>query len=250
MKIKQDVLNILNNCIVESNKLFLPMGTLDRKLYVDVNKVLELAGGKWNRKLKCHLFEVDIEDLISDIINNEEIIDQQKELQFFETPREIALQLIELAEIKEGDVICEPSAGKGAIVSVIKEKHPSNKICAIEKHYEFYEYLFANYGFDLLLNKDFLELSGLTIENKLVNKFIANPPFSKQQDIKHILKMYSLLPTNGILVSVASAGVKFRTSKLANELRNLNPEIIDLPIGAFKESGTMVSTVIVKLVKL
>jgi 16S rRNA G1207 methylase RsmC len=33
----------------------------------------------------------------------------------------------------------------------------------------------------------------LNFESMRFNKFIMNPPFSKSQDVKHILKAYSLL---------------------------------------------------------
>ena len=49
MKINNTVLDVLGNCRVEENVLFLP-ANLDRKVYTDVNKVLEALGGKWNRK--------------------------------------------------------------------------------------------------------------------------------------------------------------------------------------------------------
>lgn len=72
-----------------------------------------------------------------------------------------------------------------------------------------------------------------------------NPPFTKSQDVKHILKAYSLLKDGGRLVSLASASITTREGTVYDELRSLNPEFIDVEDGAFKESGTMVNTVIV-----
>jgi hypothetical protein len=57
--------------------------------------------------------------------------------------------------------------------------------------------------------------------------------------------MHELLSEWGRLVSVASASIKTREWKLYDELRSLNPEYYDIPDGSFKESGTMVNTVIV-----
>ena len=48
-------------------------------------------------------------------------------------------------------------------------------------------------GDDFLLNN-----------RKKYSKIIANPPFSKNQDIDHILEMYNCLKTEGRLVSIAS----------------------------------------------
>jgi 16S rRNA G1207 methylase RsmC len=56
-----------------------------------------------------------------------------------------------------------------------------------------------------------------------------NPPFSKSQDVKHILHAYSMLAEGGILISVASSSITTRSGSLYDELRSLNPEIIQLP---------------------
>ncbi|MHA2296122.1 MAG: hypothetical protein ACXAEU_26050 [Candidatus Hodarchaeales archaeon] len=51
---------------------------------------------------------------------------------FFSTPRDVALQMVELADIKEGNRILEPSAGKGNIAEVIKEKYSDLDLDVIE----------------------------------------------------------------------------------------------------------------------
>lgn len=56
MNIDSKVLDVLGNSTMDGNSLKLT-GQLDRSLYVAVNKVLELAGGKWNRKSQSHLFD-------------------------------------------------------------------------------------------------------------------------------------------------------------------------------------------------
>lgn len=60
-------------------------------------------------------------------------------------------------------------------------------------------------------------------------KIIANPPFSKSQDVKHILHMARNLTVGGRLVSIASASIKTREGKLYDELKALNPRFYDLP---------------------
>ncbi len=76
-----------------------------------------------------------------------------------------------------------------------------------------------------------------------------NPPFKNQADIKHINHALKFLKPGGKLVSVMSASVGFRENTLTNKFRSLIEErggsIESLPDGAFKESGTMVRTVIV-----
>jgi hypothetical protein len=61
--------------------------------------------------------------------------------------------------------------------------------------------------------------------------------------------MYELLADWWRLVSVASASIKNRQGTLYDELRELNPRYYDLPDWSFKESWTMVNTVIVVIDK-
>jgi len=86
-------------------------------------------------------------------------------------------------------------------------------------------------------------------EVPLFERIIANPPFSRQADVDHVLHAYSLLAPGGRLVSVMSAGVTFRTTAKTARLMALKPVIEPLPDGAFKESGTNVRTCIVTLEK-
>jgi hypothetical protein len=78
---------------------------------------------------------------------------------------------------------------------------------------------------------DFLEFTWETFD-----KIIANPPFSKSQDVKHILHMYELLKNWWRIVSVASSSIQHREWKLYDELRALKPEFIELPEWSFKKS--------------
>ncbi len=55
MKVDQQILQVLSVAHTQGNALTL-YGQLDRKLYERTNKVLDAAGGRWNRKTKGHLF--------------------------------------------------------------------------------------------------------------------------------------------------------------------------------------------------
>jgi hypothetical protein len=73
-----------------------------------------------------------------------------------------------------------------------------------------------------------------------------NPPFSKQQDVKHILHAWELLADGGTLVSVVSESPFFRENALSKEFRRWvednDVDVTSLDAGTFKESGTMVKT--------
>ena len=233
MKINDDVANVLANSKIEGNNLFLPEGQLDRKLYVAVNKVLEATKGKWNRKEKAHVFNTSPVDMIEEILLTGEYVDEKKEFQFFETPTSLAQQLIEMADIQDGESVLEPSAGKGRIAKLIGycdcvELNPENR-----KHLE-------AEGFKLV-GEEFLEFDGQ------YDVVVANPPFSKQQDIDHVNRMLDIAKRR--VVSVMSASVMFRDNKktvsFRERIKSLGGTIELLPEKIFAESGTNVRTCVV-----
>jgi hypothetical protein len=244
MKIKNDILNILDKCKIEGNILYLPEQQLDRKTYTDVNKCLDSIGGKWNKKAKGHVFEEDPTELLENLMLIGEITDIRKQFQYFPTPKEIALNMIEMADIKPGDILIEPSAGQGSISDYFPKDNP----CLLIELNEANAKVLEDKGFIVIID-NFLNCSF-----DKANKIIMNPPFSKQQDVDHILHAYELLKNGGTLVSVVSESPFFRENKKSVDFRNFleenNAEVIELPDGAFKESGTMVKTRIIKIMKV
>ncbi len=237
MKISNDVANVLANSKIEGNKLFLPEGQLDRKLYTSVNKVLTAIKGKWSRKDKAHIFNTSPMEILEEILLTGEYIDSKKEFQFFETPVALARQLVGMADIKDGETILEPSAGKARIAAQIDdcgyncdciEFNPDNRTYLADAGYE-------------LVGDDFMEFDGK------YDVVIANPPFSKQQDIDHVNRMIDL--ANRRVISIMSASVLFRDNKKTVAFRErvaeLGGTIDSLPDNTFLESGTAVKTCVV-----
>lgn len=254
MKIRNEILNILDKCTVEGNTVYLTCGQLDHKTYEEVNKCLENIGGQWNRKAKGHIFDSDPAELLDSLILTGETTDLKKQYQFFPTPREIGDLMCDMAEINESCRVLEPSAGNGLLVDAILERHPQS-IYMVEFNPEMIKQL-KHYCVEgtttmVLEQGDFLTL-GLA-EKIVIDRIIMNPPFSKQQDIDHILHAFELLKPGGILVSVVSEGPFFRENRKSVEFREwldeVGAEIIDNDAGAFKESGTMVKTRIIKITK-
>ncbi|MCK4782761.1 MAG: hypothetical protein KAV87_03345 [Desulfobacteraceae bacterium] len=242
MNIEKPILEIIEQGETEGSRYYLPATQLDRKTYLAINKVLENLGGKWNRKQKAHVFESDILDRIDNVLLTGDVVDPKKEFQFFETPPELAKRLVEMAEIQVGETIMEPSAGRGAIATHIRNLYPKNILKCVELMPENREYL-TDVGRFSVVGNDFLKC------NQKYDIFIANPPFTKQQDIDHISHMIDL--ANRIVVSVMGAGIKFRQNKKTlafwDKVKQYDYEMIDLPSGTFKASGTMVNTVILKI---
>lgn len=247
MKVSNTVLDILGECKVEGNTLYLPDKQLDRADYVAVNKVLEMLGGKWNRKAKGHIFDHCPEDEIDSVILQGEITDKKKEFQFFPTPRAIAEQICDLAEITSESSVLEPSCGKGNLADVAWERNP-RRLYGIELNEDMEKYLVEK-PYDTYVGKDFLEFG----DSEYWDRIVMNPPFSRQQDIDHIYKAFEVLKNGGIMVSVVSESPFFRSNKKSVDFRAFleknNAEIYELESGAFKESDTMVKTRIIKIVK-
>jgi len=233
MKISNEVANVLANSRVDGDKLYLPDVQLERKLYMAVDKVLKALGGKWNRSAKAHLFNSDVEAIIEEVVLTGEYTDQKKEYQFFETPTELARKLVEMAGIRPGESVLEPEAGKARIASLIDGCH------CIELNPENRKYLSEN-GFNVV-GDDFLGFSG---EYDVI---VANPPFTRQQDIDHINHMLTIAKRR--VVSVASSSVLFRdnqkTVSFREKIESLGGTITPLPDNSFSKSGTNVSTCVV-----
>jgi predicted RNA methylase len=241
MKVDREVMNVLSNARADGAALFL-VGQLDRKLYERTNKVLEAAGGKWNRSKKAHLFDSDASERIDQIILTGDIAIPKDEFNFFPSPPAVVSRLLELADIERGMRVLEPSAGKGAIA------YPCAEAGAIVDCYELMEANFVALAGDARLgpvrHMDFLAQAAEPVYDRVV----MNPPFLKQADIKHVLHALSFLRSGGLLVSVMAAGVLFRDNRLTADFRQLAEErgghFEELPEASFKASGTMVGTVI------
>lgn len=228
---------ILKQSKIIGNILFLPEIQLDRKKYLDIAKRLEFLGGKWKTNKKGFVFDRNI--TLDEIIENKEI---KKDIQFFETPEVLADYLVELAEIDDYHTILEPSAGRGAIIKAIQKLSR----CWVN----YYEISETNKKYlDSLDNVRCLGNDFLCNDDGKFQRIVANPPFSKNQDIQHIMRMYNRLDEGGILVSCASRHWEISKDKKSVEFRKflemVNAEIKDIDEGTFKKSGTMIGAKII-----
>lgn len=252
--IPEQVLTVLSTVEIEANNVRIT-AQLDRKLYLAVNKVLDRIGGAWNRKAKAHVFDVDPTERLEVVINSG-VLDPEVKTGYFPTPAVIVDRMIELADLDRKHLILEPSAGQGHISDeickhtglhtheiMVCETLPENRHILNEKGY-------------VVEHLDFMGFAEECNANDInFDRIIMNPPFSpKQADIDHVTTAYNLLAPGGILVTIMSVGVLFRENKKTVEFREkimeLHGTYLDrLPAGAFKESGTMVNTILLRLEK-
>lgn len=234
----------LQKCTVEGNVIKLPNVQLDRKEYLRLKKELELIGGKWKgHKTQGFVFQSDPTKLLQEISNGNG--DTKKQYQFFATPPELADKLVELADVKPEHIILEPSAGQGALIeAMIRYGHPSMNIFAVELM-KVNSIVLNEKGFHHELG-DFLKIPESL---NYYDRIIANPPFAKNQDIDHVERMYELLKPGGRIVSIMSPHWTFASNKKETAFREwieeVDAEVIKIEKGVFKDSGTMVNSVIV-----
>jgi len=243
-RINEETLNILSKVTITDNLAYLTCGTLDRKQYKDINEVLENLGGRWNKKLKGHLFSNDPTEVIDDVILSGEISDLKKEFQQFFTPPELAPRVVALANINDGDWVLEPSAGHGGIADFIPK---TSKIDCVEIIPENVAILKSK-NYSVIHEGNFLTLE----PNPVYDRIVMNPPFSRQQEIDHVVHAWNFLKPKGVLVSVMSSSITFRDNNKTLEFRKFvenHGTVIKNPEGSFKSSGTNVNTVIVVLNK-
>lgn len=245
MKIPAAVLEVLDRAHTDGPRLTLT-GTIDRKLYLDTAKVLEAAGGTWNRRERAHLFDGDAADAIEPVILTGEVTSARQQFGYFPTPAPIVQQLLDHARIKPGMRVLEPSAGRGAIAlaaaqagAVVDcvEIQPSHADALRDAHHTDITVIVA----------DFLA----THPQPVYDRVVMNPPFARQADIAHVTHAWTALKPGGLLVAVMSAGITFRQTAAAVAFRarvaELDGSLHQLPAGAFTESGTGVNTVIAVL---
>jgi len=150
--------------------------------------------------------------------------------------------MLDYADIQITDVILEPSAGSGAILAKLPEHtaavafEVNHSLCGILKLR----------GYDCAPT-NFMNLRAPA--SPLVHKILMNPPFEKLQDIDHVLHAWNWLKPGGRLVAIMSPGPFFRSDKKCTAFQawiaEQTSEVIDLPPGTFKESGTGVASKLV-----
>ena len=208
--------------------------------------------GKWNRKAKAHVFDSDPTDRLNNIIEFS-VLDPKVKTGYFPTPIEIIDKMIELANLEKQQLILEPSAGQG---------HIADRICKVIgiSRYEIYICEVLPENKVILEDKGYYPIRGDFMEfaqkhgakGWRFDRIVMNPPFSLQTDVDHVTAAFDLLAYDGILVAIMTAGVMFRENKKTVEFRNniMEPHqtyLEHLPSGTFKESGTMVNTIILRL---
>ncbi len=238
LELKQD----LENLICEGNIAKLPTAHLNN--YNALKTVLVKACGKY--KNNAFEFPYPSRVIINKLMTGENI-NFKKEFQFFATPKE---GVNEALNNLIGGFDCEylePSAGHGAFIDGILDYRPCAKITAYELSKLNFEVLKEKYkGMEnvTIIQGDFLDIKPI----KKYDVVIGNPPFSKNQDIIHIMHMKDFVKSGGQMISYSSNSWRTGNHKIQKEFKAFVEEnfmYYNIDRGLFKESGTMVATTLI-----
>lgn len=157
---------------------------------------------------------------------------------FYATPAAVVARMIELAGVRAGQRVLEPSAGAGRIADSLAALGVS--LDTIEINGALAEILTLK-GYDVLRGDFLAERRG-----DRYDRVLMNPPFERGRDIEHVRHAFDCLRPGGRLVAVMSEGAFCRADRRGEEFRrwlsNLDHAGERLPAGTFYESGTGVAS--------
>lgn len=245
MKIRSEILAIIASGEFDGPNFRITAGTLDRKVYQEVAKVIDAAGGKWNKKSKALVFDGDAAAALEPVILTGEIVHRKQEFGQFDTPEPLAAEVVDYAELRPGMMILEPSCGIGNLVLAIEDECGAIvtgfEIDDVRRTKAQSRCVFAG-G---LHGVDFLSAEATPIYDVA----LMNPPFAGQDDIRHVVRAADFVKPDGRVVAIMSSSVTFRQNQrtvwFREFVRSHRGEINPLPEDSFKTSGTSVNTCLV-----
>jgi predicted RNA methylase len=258
IEIDAEIEKVIRAAKVEGNNLTL-QGQLDSKTYVKVMKVLEQIGFKWNKKLKSHIGEGDSAERLTEALEDKKVVNEKQTYQFFETPDTQADKMVKYAEIEDTHSVLEPSAGRGAIVKAIYRglgESAPRTVHTVELDPKNVKVLKEIENI-VVHEQDFMQFTD-EVSGMKYDRILMNPPFNGGQDVEHVRHAYDLLKTHGRIVAITSPSWLTKSDRKSASFREWFDELQawglaevreEIESGAFKESGTMVETIMIVLNK-
>jgi phospholipid N-methyltransferase len=172
--------------------------------------------------------------------------------QLFPTPRDLAQEVADLADIRPGDDVLEPSAGTGALLgamggSMFGHNPERGSVTAIEISVPLAKRLRTEFPLTHVMADDFLELGSAYIHASAgrvgqdgFNKILMNPPFENGADIKHIRHALGMLKPGGRLVAICANGPRQQA-----QLQPLATEWRELQAGTFEGTGVRAALMVI-----
>jgi len=166
------------------------------------------------------------------------IVGQKVGIDFFPTPAHVAQRMAQLAHIREGMRVLEPSAGNGNLADAAKAE--GGVVDVIEISDSLRNILTAK-GYTVVAH----DFDGFTPEQPYP-AILMNPPFSNRQDAAHIMRAFGMLASGGTLVAIAGEGVFFGKDQKAVAFRDWldanEADVEPLEGGTFKDNTLLAQT--------
>ncbi|MEU0181444.1 class I SAM-dependent methyltransferase [Streptomyces sp. NPDC006207] len=245
MQIPSDVLAVLTDRRTEitGDRVRIPF-TLDDLTYKRLNHILKAFGGKWDgrKKVRAHVFPFPIEDFVRQALMIGEF-PSRFDQGWYPTPPAVVDQMLEIASIRTGMTVLEPSAGAGAVAGPAAGRGAIVDCVEIDERRA---HLLREQGAARqVLHRDFLTIDPLDYETGF-RRVLMNPPFGKALD--HLNHAIGFMGPDALLVSVLPEYVTYNSDRPTERFRELvkeaDGELIKLPDRAFESSGTHMRTVL------
>jgi methylase of polypeptide subunit release factors len=229
---------------VVDGKLQLPKQQLAH--YDDISRLIGKAGGRYVTGRKQFVFDagIDCTDVLHRLVAGD-TVNFKQQYQFFATPEAKAIEAAKEVEKTLGTLrgkrVLEPSAGSGSIANVARRMGAD--VVAIEA-WNVNAIKLRAQGYDVI-ERDFLSVTPEEIGT--FDAILANPPYTKNQDIQHAMHMFQFIRPGGALsIIMSTAWLEGKTkvhAQFKEVLVSQDVTVTQIEVGAFKESGTPVPTV-------
>ncbi len=216
-------------------------------VFNEIKKIMAASSGKWHTPSQGFVLQQDAEVTLKNLLGSGSVTDQKKVLQAYYTSDAIADEIAEHASVK-GHACLEPSAGAGALARACM-RHGAERVDCVEINPEAFDGL-VQQGF-MSMRDDFLCVvpsSPLMTYSRIV----MNPPFCVKkglgkQDVAHIRHARDkwLGPTGFITSVVPGRGEQSRPDLFESDLKA--QLVHQWPEGHFRESGTMVANMLIRV---
>lgn len=213
--------------------------TVQLRLYPQIKTLLLTAGASYKRggfEFPSHLNPIEV----IECLRAGETVNPKKDYQFFETPDELAIRVVEATGDVRGRRVLEPSAGRGKLADLAKAA--GAEVVTVEA-WDLNAKVLRDKGY-VVHEGDFLSLTPADLG--LFDAIVANPPFSRNADIRHVEHMLTFLKPGGVLSVITSAHWDIANHAHAKRFKqwiaNAGVTVEEVPAGTFKASGTSVPT--------
>ncbi len=194
------IIEILESCIDSWSRSNKDSVVVTKPMTKDIEsrfgELMTLAGGiRTESRLPTWNFDYDPWSVVIEMVRLGCVPDRVSH-QFHPTPLPLAQELVDLAYIQDGHRVLEPSAGTGAIATIL----PADAVCV--EISAVHAVILKARGHEVI-NGDFLAYK----PELPFDRIVMNPPFSDGRALAHVKHAASMLAQNGRLVAILPASL-------------------------------------------